>query len=255
MKRLVFILISGLVIVSCKKDTKAPEPIPEPVADYGTVKVSFKNMVDTLPLIFGNTYKNPNGDTMTINMFKYYISNVVLTKADGSKYTEAESYHLINHGNASTLSFTSSNIPAGTYKSISYIIGVDSTRNVSGAQDGDLKQSLGMFWNWNTGYIMLKLEGNSPQAGSTGKTISFHIGGFSGANNVLKKVTINFAQDLVIASNKNPELKLKTNVNEMFKSPNLINFQTTYGIMIEGAPAVMIANNYADMMSYDSIVP
>lgn len=255
MKKLIILFTSVLLVYACKKDTKTPEPTPEPVANVGTVKVTFKNMVDTLPLVFGNTYKNPNGDTMSINMFKYYISNVVFTKSDGSKHVEPNSYHLINQGLSSSLSFVVSNVPAGTYTSVTYMIGVDSIRNVSGAQDGDLMQSLNMFWDWSTGYIMLKLEGSSPKSASLDKSITFHLGGFTDPYNVLKTRTITFGQDLIVSNSKSPQLKLKTNVNEMFKTPTLIDFSTTYEVTAPGINANSIANNYADMISYETIVP
>jgi hypothetical protein len=255
MKKLLTLFVVLLFVYSCKKDTKTPEPTPVPVADVGTVKVTFKNMVDTLPLVFGNTYRNPNGDTMSINMFKYYISNVVFTKSDGSKHVEPNSYHLINQGLSSSLSFVVSNIPAGTYTSVTYMIGVDSIRNVSGAQDGDLMQSLNMFWDWSTGYIMLKLEGFSPQSASLDKSITFHLGGFSDPYNVLKTRTITFGQNLIVSKNNSPQLKLKTNVNEIFKTPTTVSFAASNEVTAPGINANSIANNYADMISYETIVP
>lgn len=257
MKKLLVFVTCALMVYSCKKDTKTTDPVtPAPVTpETGNVKISFSNRVDSVPLVYGTNYKRANGDTFVVSKFIYYISNVVLTRSDGTKIAENESYHLINHASASTQTFTLSNIPAGTYKSISYMIGVDSTRNVSGVQDFDLAPSKGMFWSWSTGYIMLKLEGTSPQSGNASKLLTFHIGGFSGATNVIKKVNINFPTDLIIASNKNPELKLKTNAAELFKGPNAINFATLNNIMSIGPDAVKIAENYADMTSFDVIVP
>ena len=79
---------------------------------------------------------------------------------------------------AKAATLTLSDVPEGSYTEMSYVLGVDSTRNVSGAQAGALSTANGMFWSWSTGYIMLKAEGTSPNSG-TG-SFSFHLGGFSG---------------------------------------------------------------------------
>lgn len=257
MKRSIALIALFALLYSCKKDTgTTPTPTTPPAEDKGTVKVTFNHVVDNDPFAYGTNYKNAFGDTFAVNKFQYYISNIKLTKSDNSVYSEPESYHLIHKDNLlSNNNFVISNIPAGTYKSITYVIGVDSIKNVTGAQENDLSPSYGMFWNWFTGYIMLKLEGTSPQSGSMDKTITFHIGGFGGANNVLRTVTINFAEDLVISKSKNPQLKLKTNVNELFKNGNTIEFSTDYFIMAAGLRANSFADNYKDMTTFEDIIP
>ncbi|WP_316930094.1 MbnP family protein, partial [Hymenobacter sp. IS2118] len=39
-------------------------------------------------------------------------------------------------------------IPVGDYQSVSFTVGVDSARNVAGAQTGALDPNNGMFWTW-----------------------------------------------------------------------------------------------------------
>jgi hypothetical protein len=254
MKFKALLIVVVLAFTFCKKDKKTEDPV-EPVATTGSAKVNFKGTVDAADLVYGTTkYRTLHGDTFTVSMFKYYITNVVLVKDDGSKFYEAASYHLIDHANTSTTAFTINNIPSGTYKSMTYLIGVDSLHNVSGAQDGDLAQSKGMYWPW-LGYINLKFEGNSNQAGSIDKALTFHIGGYSGANNTNQQRSLVFAQDLVIASGKTPQLKLKTNVNELFQDPSTFDFQNTYDIASPGTGAKNFALNYANMISYDVIIP
>src|SRR5690606_18580217 len=89
------------------------------------------------------------------------------------------------------------NVPAGYYVEIQYTMGVDSEKNVSGAQVGALSLSNGMFWDWNSGYIMLKAEGYSPQAENNG--FAFHLGGFSGADNIVttKPTILTFSNDTI----------------------------------------------------------
>jgi len=37
------------------------------------------------------------------------------------------------------------------WKSLSFLLGVDTVRNHTGSQTGDLSPSKSMYWNWNTG--------------------------------------------------------------------------------------------------------
>jgi hypothetical protein len=101
----------------------------------------------------------------------------------------------------------------------------------------------------------LKLEGTSPQAGSFDKSIVFHIGGYAGSSNALKNCAITFTQGLVVSNSKSPELKLKTNVNELFKNPSLYDFAFDYAITSPGMRSNGFANNYADMTTFEAIVP
>jgi hypothetical protein len=255
MKLRVLLIALVMVLTYCKKDKKTEEPVTPPAVTVGNAKVSFKGVVDATDLVYNTSkYKTQYGDTFTVSMFKYYITNVVLVKEDGSKFYETNSYHLMDHSSASTTEFTITKIPFGTYKSIQYLIGVDSIHNVSGAQDGDLAQSKGMYWPW-LGYINFKFEGSSNQAGSIDKTLVFHIGGYSGANNTNQQRSLTFGQDLVIADGKTPQLKLKTNVNQLFQDPATLDFQNTYDITSPGMRSVGFAGNYGDMISYDVIVP
>lgn len=258
MKKLILLLAAGVMLQACKKDTKDPgtNTTNNPPADVsGSLKVSFANTVDGVPLVYGQNYVNLNNDTFKVDKFNYYVSNIKLTKEDNSVYSVPNSYFLINYGSLDNNYFNLTGVPSGTYKSISYIIGVDSTKNVSGAQEGDLSPSKGMFWNWFTGYIMLKLEGTSPQAGSMDKSIVYHIGGFSQPNNAIREVTIPFTKNLVISSSKNPHLKLKTNVNELFKNPVKMEMINDYFIMAVGLRANAFATNYMDMTTFDDIIP
>jgi len=255
MKKLLILLAAGIFLQACKKDTKDPDPTPVVPNEKGSATITINNTIDNAPLQLGTMFKNINGDSIKVNKYMYYISNVVLTKSDGAKFVEPASYHLINQADNATWSFNLTNIPAGNYKSVSFLIGVDSLSNVSGAQEGDLAPSKGMFWTWTTGYIMLKLEGYSPQSGAAGGGITYHVGGFKGVNNTLRTVNINFTGDLVVSKSGNPKLKIKSELNQLFKNPVDIQVSSLYYVMSMGADAVKLADNYKDMFTFESITP
>ena len=182
-------IILMITLTNCKKDkvtTPDPEPIPV-LPTTGNLNLFFEGMVGLSPLVFSTqTYTNQAGNTYNVTMAKYYISNIKLTKTDNSVFVVNNSYHLVDLSDSLLSLVKLSEVPYGNYKAIQFMIGVDSTRNVSGAQTGALDPALGMFWTWSSGYIMAKMEGTSPQSTAVGNNLKFHVGGFSGANNVLK---------------------------------------------------------------------
>lgn len=248
------ITLTGLVM-SCKKDTKEPANnntnTTNPATGNGKIILQFEAMFGDSALVLNSkNYVTANNDTLKISTFKYYISNIEMIKLDNSTYKVPESYYLVNHNLNSTYSFTLNNIPVGQYKGIKMLIGVDSARNVSGVQSGDLDPSKGMFWSWSTGYIMLKLEGTSPQSGSVSKSLFFHIGGYSGTYSALKWIAPSFNSGTAnVTTSSTPVIHFKTDASEIFKTPYTINFSTTYDVAMLGPIAKMISDNYADMIS------
>lgn len=218
MKKVLFLTLaaSSLFLNSCKKEgctdpaalnynekakkddgscTYAPE------ATTGSVTIHLEHTWADSGTDFelGTEYTHPTtGDALTFTTLKYYISNLKLRKDDGTWWTQANSYYLVDLSNAGSTMLTLSDIPNGNYTEISYVLGVDSTHNVSGAQDGALSTTNGMFWSWNSGYIMVKAEGTSPQASSG--SFTYHLGGFSGPNSIVTPGSDPFGAESLIVS-------------------------------------------------------
>ena len=246
-----------LFLANCKKDeSSTPEPQPLPtLPSSGNLTLFFEGMVGTSPLVFSTqTYTNQAGNTYNITMAKYYISNIKLTKTDNSVINVTNSYHLIDLSDSLKSLAKLTDVPYGNYKAIEFMIGVDSTRNVSGAQTGALDPALGMFWTWSSGYIMAKVEGTSPQSTASANKLEFHIGGFSGTNNVLRIATPSFGLETAnVSSAVTPIIHLSSNVAEWFGSPNIIDFSTINTVTMPGLNAKNIANNYVDMFTVEHI--
>ncbi len=260
MKKSIQLFVTCIIVftlANCRKDkSTTPEPEPLPVLPgTGNLNVYFEGMVGAMPLVFSTqTYTNQVGNTYKINMAKYYVSNIKLTKTDNSVVTVTNTYFLIDLSDSLKSMAKLSGIPYGNYKSIEFMIGVDSLRNVSGAQTGGLDPSLGMFWTWSTGYIMAKIEGTSPQSLDLGNVIEFHIGGFSGVNNVLRTTTVSFGLDTAkVSATVSPLIYMSSDLAEWFASPNVIDFSLINVITIPGAIASSIATNYMDMFSVSRV--
>lgn len=237
---------------ACKKDTKDPDPEPE--APTGTLKVEFENMVGDQPLVFDKDYVNANGDNFRVYKFNYYISNIVLVKDDNSTFAEPNSYHLVQASEAGSNLVTLSKVPLGSYKAVRFMLGVDSLRNVSGAQDGDLAQNKNMFWSWSTGYIMLKLEGSSPQSGAPDKSLTLHMGGYYGENKAQRDFNLAFTGSTAnVTESSSPKVHLSVDLSKMLKGQNTISFATDYFAMSAGPRVKKFADNYANMIEFKKI--
>jgi hypothetical protein len=229
---------AALALTGCKKDEPAP-------SQTGTVALAFEQTVGTSPLTLNTqTYTTPSGDQFRVSIFRQYISNVKFNKADGTSYAVPESYYLVDAAVSSSQEITIADVPVGDYTGVTFTIGVDSARNVSGAQKGALDPNNNMFWTWNSGYIYTKLEGYSPQS-STGGLV-FHIGGFKSPNNTIRTVSPAFpaGTKLLVRNDHSPEIHYNVDVMKMFTGPTTIRFATLSNTM-GGPTSVPVANNYA----------
>lgn len=252
--RYVLLVFCVLFWTSCGKDEVTPVPDPQPApVETGTLKLEFKHKVDTAALAFGKNYVNAKGDTFKVSKFNYYISNIRLVKSDNSVYSETNSYHMVKHSQAASTIISLTNIPPGAYTSVSFMLGVDSARNVSGAQSGDLDPAVAsdMYWSWNSGYIFLKMEGSSPKSGEVSKNLEYHIGGYGGVNKTQRSFNFNFgSSNANVSTSATLALEIGVNLNEIFVSPNLIDVSTQHTIVSPGPNAKLMADNYANMLYF-----
>jgi hypothetical protein len=256
---IVLFVVTAVSLISCRKK---PDPVVVPqIVDHGGVNandghlnVVFENVVGDQPLVLNTgIYTNEAGNSFTVKIYKYYISNIKLWRDDSTYFAESGGYYLVNEALTSSKAFTIHGVPSGTYTGISFLLGVDSARNVSGAQTGALDPLNAMYWDWNTGYIMAKLEGSSPQSGALGKEIIFHLGGFSGKNNVLREISLPLPSAAIVTASATPDIHIKSDVLQWFKEPLPIDFATTYTITDPGNEATAFSAGYADMFTADHV--
>jgi hypothetical protein len=198
-------------------------------------------------------YTNSLGQGFKLNMLKHYVSNVKLTKTDNSVVELSNTYFIVDYNSTGGNKFTLNNVPAGSYKALQFMLGVDSARNVSGAQDGALAPSNGMFWSWSTGYIFLKVEGYSSVSSSMDKSIKYHIGGFSGPNNAIRIIQLPFGASVANVGTSTPTVHITCRLDSLFSAVHDINFSTTPMVHMPGMNAKKIADNYATMFFFGHV--
>lgn len=203
------ILALFLVFASCDKD----EPPTTPTPTYGDLVIRVEHVwgMNAVPIDINQKIFHPKtSDTITLTTFKYYISNLEVKKAGGDWYAIPDSYHLIDLADPGSMFIYFTDLPAGNYDELRYVMGVDSARNIGGDQVGDLDPANGMFWNFTDGYIMIKAEGVSPNS-PTGQ-FKYHLGGFAGPDkNVLNKYQQFSATPAMVNSNQVVSIVLQAN--------------------------------------------
>ena len=245
------------IISSCKPEDH------DALTGKGPVTIELENRAGAAPFAFGTNYVTAGGDTVNFATFKYYVSNFVLVKDDGSEYVvpQAGTYHLVDAAVTGSNSITLADIPAGKYTGIKYIIGVDSLRSTTDVSQrtGDLDPAgagADMYWSWNSGYIFYKIEGTSPQSTEVNNVFMYHIGGYGGYSspmtNNLRNVSITSAEALEVGEGHSPEAHIYADVLQAFTSP--VNYNIASGAVIHmPAMGAVIADNYADMFTLDHV--
>lgn len=259
--RWLVIFVVGWAVFSCNtidNDTSF-DPMP------GRMRIVFDNVVGTSDLkLNADTYQNSVGEPFTVTKLNYFVSNIRLRKDDGSEYVvpQDSSYFLIQEEKPTSQTITLANVPAGNYTGLTFLLGVDSLRSSmtdvakrTGVLDPGLND--GMYWEWNSGYIFLKLEGTSPVApAAQNKAFFYHIGGFGGGSvkiNNLRTVTLPFKTDrATVQPGTTPSVRLTANVLSLFNGPTKLSIAQHSSVMFDPY-STNIADNYAQMFSYDRI--
>ena len=182
--KLLLSIIAAVIIttVGCKKD----DPYVEPTVQ-GTVNLNISTEVNGTPVTLNSTLYDVSGYRYVPTLFKLYISNISFTKSDGTEVfaKDVELIDLNDLPNGQTFS-RSYDIGYGDYTGIKFWIGVDSTMNSidpsTYGSEHPLSLFTGTYWDWNTGYRFLMLEGvydtllNNTAPLDPTKTFTYHTG-------------------------------------------------------------------------------
>lgn len=204
----------------------------------------FQNKVGDSLLQSNSVYHNAFDEPFTVRSFKYYISDIKLEYNNGNVHAIKIPPHLVNEADSSSkiLPFTA---PAGKIKTIRFLLGIDSATNVSGVQTGDLDPAKGMFWIWNTGYIMAKLEGASAVSKAPGRQFSYDVGGYKPGENTAREITLSIPSTKYQSST----FIITTDITKWFQNKNSIKISSQPMCHSPGTLAMQIADNYTGMFS------
>ncbi|MBB6271563.1 hypothetical protein HDF26_001990 [Pedobacter cryoconitis] len=256
MKTYSFILfISTILFISCRKDEVKPDANP---AAAGQLTLSFDAILGTNDFALNKDFI-VNGKTCNFTQLRYWVSNVILVNTKGEEFAVPNAYYLIEENNAAATNsdfiypankredVKLSGIPAGTYKSIKFAIGVpEKYNNNLSLQAGELSQLNGMTnvsWMWSTSYIFSSLKGKVADGNTTSTAAAKELKIETGLNVNFKTIVLNLPSALNIGGTSSSAIVLNTDVSKI-----------TEGVDIMATPTVgasqasvmsVVAGNYA----------
>jgi hypothetical protein len=261
LKNIVAVMAITLALTSCSKDDDNAETI----TGQGKLGVEFDNVFGSANLIL-NSQANvtSQGETLKVSDVKYIISNIVLTKEDGSTfvYPKAQGYFIVSEANTNSQVLELENIPAGNYTKIKFGIGVDEAQyNAGQTVQGDFfaqAQNEDMAWTWSAGYKHVLFEGMFTSATVTTPTVFMVHTGKSGANYNYTDVTLNFPDKALVRTTITPDVHIFADVAKIIDGTNKIkltdNNMGGMGAMImSGANLPLVTANLSNMFSVDHV--
>jgi hypothetical protein len=247
MKKPVYlILLLSIVLLqfSCDEDDKKIEP------DETSINIFFEHFVGDEPAIFGSVmYMNEFGNLYSIERLQYFISDIKITGSDGSVYLFDDEYYVDAKVDETLLVQTGQKIPAGNYNSISFIYGISEEKNTSGRFPNPPESLMEWPLPMGGGYHYMKLEGKIEIPGST-DNFQAHTGPTMGNQNF---VEIELPQSSFVLSGKERTLAIRMNINNWWKTPNVLDLNTLTSIMGDQEMQLKLKANSMDVFSFAGI--
>ena len=254
------IVTLSISLISCSNDDDNNQ-----VSGNGKLILEFDNAYGANDLILntqGNT--TSNNEVLKISLVKYIVSNVVLTKADGTTFTypKSKSYFIADEATAAGREFELTDVPAGDYVKVKFGIGVDEEQWKLGASgQGDFlaqADKADMMWSWAAGYKFLAFEGTfTSQTVNTPTSFMIHTGK-TGTDYNYTEVTVDMPTKALVRTTITPEVHLITDLSKIIDGKNKIklsdNNANGMGAMImSGANLPLITQNISAMFRVDHV--
>ena len=129
------------------------------------------------PLELQHVYLTQNNDSISFSTLKIYFSDFRFKDKISGRIISIDTLIFYDLSDSSTHSFFN-DLNLSNYESVAFTLGLDSSKNVSGELENAYDPLLGMYWAWNTGYINLKIMGESSAVPTNSHEFEFHLGGY-----------------------------------------------------------------------------
>ena len=246
LKNIVAVMALALAFTSCSDDDN------NAITGEGNLKLEFDNVYGDADFAFNTPYTNSNGEVVKASNAIYIVSNIVLTKEDGSTYTvpKSESYFFVNEADAASTLLNLPNIPAGNYTKVTFGIGVDQAQFNAGADgQGSMwtdAQALGMTWSWAAGYKFVKFEGTVTSATHTDANYRVHTGKTGDVYNYAE-VVLDLPDNALVRTNITPQVHIMADLKKIVDGTTVINFEEGLDVMGGTKVQNISANNVPTM--------
>ncbi len=219
---IVFIVVIFAMMVSFF--SCVPQPVP--FLGGGAIVVNFVPVFDGEAIELKNGSEHTfNGEEITFDEFKFYLSNIVLKDENGD-FTDLSEIRLIEFDDPSSSTLNIKNVPLGNYKSIQFDIGVPASEN---ATNWDPNRYGGnhplnnesMFDQRLSSYKFLILDGNIGE-GTDLKTFTYA----PGDNDLFKNDKV-IDSNLSLTSEIITSIDIEVNLNIVLKDIDVLNNLST----------------------------
>ncbi len=254
------ILIITLTLFSCKKEDKkivgctdssaenynASATIYDDSCIYSTINdfsIHFTQTVNQNPLIIDSMiYTNQSNDSYSVQRLRYLISDITLHSDNGTN-VQLDEVHFIDISVASTLTLIIAEIVDDNYNSISFTMGLNSSKNET---NRFLNENFFPSFAWpgslGGGYHYMQLEG---QFNSETTFYNTHTGGTD-------SIDFSFNKTLPIEINESNNVRdiyINMEITNWYQNPEVFNF-TSDGIMENSnSQQILQANGIEDVFS------
>ena len=259
LKNILAVVAIACVLTSCSNDDDTK------ITGEGNLKVEFDNVFGDANLILDTQINTTSqSENLKISEVKYIISNIVLTKEDGTTFTypKSESYFIVDEATLATQVLNLANIPAGNYTKIKFGIGVDQEQfNLGATGQGNFlatAQDAGMMWSWSAGYKFVAFEGTFTSPTVAAETSFMVHTGQTGTAYNYTEVTLDLPENALVRTNITPQVHILTDVAHIIDGTNKINLSNNnmggMGAMIMGgANLPLITANLSNMFQVDHV--
>lgn len=235
-KRLIIFAFVGLCFTACQKQT-------------GKISIDFSFSVDTnLVMLDTCMYVNAAGNRYEISEIQFFISELVLQKADGTSVaiTSDSSAHYVDLDLPHTLCWKPTDaIPEGEYTSVSFVFGLSPRWNKTSFYVNAPENNMSWPALLGGGYHYMKINGKWLNPSGVLVPFCLHTGRgsiYDEASTVSEYVENSFTVVLplhhfVIQPHQTTSLGLLMNVNQWFDSPNIFDFNVFGGSIMQNQQA------------------
>jgi len=241
-------ILTLLMTAGCTKEQSIEAP------GY-RLKIRIVPMANGIRLVKDAVQTNSWGEDFSVDVFRIYLGNFALLDEGNLPVSDhPDEYHLVDVFDSASLNIDLNGNEKPFYR-LRFQIGIDSIRNVSGAQTGALDPLNGMFWTWQTGYIHAKFEGSAPVSPRPDKRFTYHIGGFRQDQDTKRVMLFDLPVQgsWTLDRNGSSEITLQMDLNAWFQGTHEMPIEAGAQVMQPGPLAMQYADNYARMFTLESI--
>ncbi|NJB82647.1 MbnP family protein [Wenyingzhuangia aestuarii] len=222
LKKWAFLALTTITLFSCNNDD---DNINTNQATHVSAVLKLEHSL-ALGDQFTLTDSEKNEQSLELTVFKFLVSDVKLTTTNDevialSNNDAAQLVDLANADETNTIKVYLTDIPEGSYKSISFGVGVSQdVANGSTEEQAKLYELADddMHWDWNSNlYIFSKIEAsNLDNQNTVPKNLNIHVGNKGGNVDLFRTVNLILPETLTVAAKVSPSIHTIVSIEKLF---------------------------------------